>query len=118
MRPLFFEFPNDPPSLGIDDEFLLGSSVLIVPVTAKGVLQRPVYLPPGLWYDARTLAASYGGRNITAAAPLTSIPVYYRGGSIIVKSERPRRSSSAMADDPLSVYVFVNGQVGDGRGGL
>ena len=39
------------------------------------------------------------------------IPVFQRGGSIITRKERVRRSSSCMEDDPYTLYVAVNAQV-------
>jgi alpha-glucosidase (family GH31 glycosyl hydrolase) len=33
MRPLWFEFPEQPELFGVDDEFLLGPGMLVKPVT-------------------------------------------------------------------------------------
>ena len=45
MRPLFLNFPDDPTSWEVEDQFLLGSDVLVAPVTAEGV-PRPRRVPP------------------------------------------------------------------------
>src|SRR6185295_9170498 len=50
VRPLFFEYPNDPGSWMIDDEYMLGSDLLVAPMFATGE-GRKVYLPPGAWID-------------------------------------------------------------------
>jgi alpha-D-xyloside xylohydrolase len=50
VRPLFFEFPNDPGSWNVDDEYMFGSDLLVAPMFASGE-QRKVYLPPGDWID-------------------------------------------------------------------
>jgi alpha-D-xyloside xylohydrolase len=50
VRPLFFEYPNDPGSWTIDDEYMFGSDLLVAPIFASGT-QRKVYLPPGVWID-------------------------------------------------------------------
>jgi len=50
VRPLFFEYPNDPGSWTIDDEYMFGSDLLVAPMFASGE-QRKVYLPPGTWID-------------------------------------------------------------------
>ncbi len=47
MRPLFVDFPDDPESWAIEDEFLLGPDLLVAPILSAGLRQRPVYLPPG-----------------------------------------------------------------------
>ncbi len=50
LRPLFFEYPNDPTSWTIDDQYLFGSDLLVAPMFAAGD-RRKVYLPPGAWID-------------------------------------------------------------------
>jgi alpha-D-xyloside xylohydrolase len=50
VRPLFFEYPNDPGSWTIDDEYMFGSDLLVAPMFASGD-RRKVYLPPGAWID-------------------------------------------------------------------
>lgn len=37
---------------------------------------------------------------------------YYRGGSIIPRKERPRRASSLMRNDPYTLYVVLDSNVG------
>ena len=38
MRPLFFEFPNDPTTYPIDRQFMVGSTLLVSPVLEQGQL--------------------------------------------------------------------------------
>ena len=39
---------------------------------------------------------------------LNSIPSFYRGGHIIPRRERPRRSTATMADDPFTLLVALD----------
>lgn len=50
VRPLFFDYPNDPGSWNIEDEYLFGSDLLVAPMFESGA-QRKVYVPPGTWID-------------------------------------------------------------------
>ncbi|HKE56658.1 MAG TPA: TIM-barrel domain-containing protein [Pyrinomonadaceae bacterium] len=50
LRTLFFEFPNDPTSWFIEDEYMFGSDLLVAPLIEDGDTRR-VYLPPGSWID-------------------------------------------------------------------
>ena len=50
LRPLFLEYPNDPGSWTIDDQYLFGSDLLVAPMFTNGDRRR-VYLPPGVWID-------------------------------------------------------------------
>ncbi|MCY2994470.1 MAG: hypothetical protein NTY19_42380 [Planctomycetota bacterium] len=80
MRPLFFDFAEDPRAAAVEDEFLFGPDLLVAPVTRFGMRRRTVYLPLGAeWTDARTGGVFHGGQTIEADAPLESIPVFIRG---------------------------------------
>jgi alpha-D-xyloside xylohydrolase len=77
MRPLAFDFPNDPQAWAVDDQFLFADTYLVAPVLEKGMRSRRVYLPAGAdWTDLRDGATHPGGVTIEAKAPLESIPVF------------------------------------------
>jgi alpha-D-xyloside xylohydrolase len=81
MRPLFFDFPADPQSYSIEDQFMFGPNLLVAPVLFEGDRSRPVYLPAGAdWTDAWTGSELKGGAQIVADAPLERIPLYLRAG--------------------------------------
>ncbi len=80
MRPLFFDFMDDPKTATVEDEYLFGPDLLVVPVTKFGMRSREVYLPAGAeWTDAWTGKKIPGGQVITADAPMEHIPVFIRG---------------------------------------
>src|SRR5688572_11963874 len=55
VRHLMLEFPDDPASRGVHDQFLLGPGLLVAPVVTEGALTRAVYLPAGAtWFDVWT----------------------------------------------------------------
>jgi alpha-D-xyloside xylohydrolase len=81
MRPLFFDFPDDPKAESVDDQFMFGPDLLVAPVLYPGESKRKVYLPGGTtWMDAWTGKKYKGGQEITATAPLEKIPLYLRAG--------------------------------------
>lgn len=61
LRTLFFEFPNDDISWYIEDEYMLGESILVAPIF-KEEKSRKVYIPEGEWVDFYTRKI-YNGRN-------------------------------------------------------
>ncbi len=84
MRALFFEYPNDRETFKLNGQFLFGKELLIAPVVEKGAITKDVYLPEGEWIDYNENKTSYrGGQWITVDAPLKSIPVFVKKGSII-----------------------------------
>ncbi|WP_440846297.1 glycoside hydrolase family 31 protein [Sphingomonas sp. 22176] len=78
MRPMFYDHPDDPECWAVDDQYMFGPHLLIAPVTAAGVIERPVYLPAGQWRDAWTGTTVTGGQTIVCAAPLEQLPVFVR----------------------------------------
>ena len=44
-----------------------------------------------------------GARSLTVPVSLETVPVFQRGGTIIVRKERGRRSTAAMALDPYTL---------------
>jgi len=81
VRPLFFEFPSEPPAYRISDQFLLGSRFLVAPVLRRGARHRPVYLPRGTWRDFWTRGELRGPRPLRAyPAGIGTLPIFERVG--------------------------------------
>jgi alpha-glucosidase/alpha-D-xyloside xylohydrolase len=84
MRALFMDYPGDPNVADIRDEYMFGPAFLVAPVTEQGATSRKVYLPAGCdWYNYWTNARIQGGQTITADAPIDTIPLFVRAGSIV-----------------------------------
>lgn len=84
MRALFMDFPNDPNIADIPDEYMFGPAFLVAPVTEQGATERKVYLPAGCdWYNYWTNERIKGGQTITAKAPIDTLPLFVRAGSIV-----------------------------------
>jgi alpha-D-xyloside xylohydrolase len=105
MRALFMDFPNDPKVLKLGDEYMFGPAFLVAPVTEQGVEQREVYLPAGSdWYNYWTNEKFTGGRTITVAAPIDTIPLFVRAGSIIPMGVDIQNTATAQALREIRVY--------------
>jgi hypothetical protein len=76
-RPLLYEFPDDPATYNIDDEFFLGSDLLVAPILTESG-ERMVYLPRGEWVNVWTKEKVTGPRTITLRPGLAEIPVFAR----------------------------------------
>lgn len=83
FRPLILEDQDDYNVLGIDDEFMVGDALLAAPVLHPGVTRRDLYLPRGQWYDYFSGKKYEGGQYISVDAPLDTVPLFVRAGSII-----------------------------------
>jgi alpha-D-xyloside xylohydrolase len=83
MRALTFDFRNDVLTHSIQDQYMFGPAFLVNPVTSTAT-SRSVYLPSGsTWYDFWTGKKYSGGQTITASAPIETMPLYVKAGSII-----------------------------------
>jgi alpha-D-xyloside xylohydrolase len=99
MRALFMDFPNDPNVADIPDEYMFGPAFLVAPVVEQGATTRRVYLPAGSdWYNYWTSERINGGQTITANAPIDTLPLFVRAGSIV-----PLGSPILSADQPQSI---------------
>ena len=72
MRNLEYCFPGMGYA-GINDEFMMGDSLLVAPVLEKGAVSRKVVLPPGRW-RADDGKEHVGPAEITVPAPLERLP--------------------------------------------
>nr|XP_005988915.2 PREDICTED: neutral alpha-glucosidase AB isoform X1 [Latimeria chalumnae] len=112
MRPLWVEFPEEVNTFNMDDEFLLGKALLVHPVTEQGARGVQVYLPGKgeVWYEVHTRQKHTAPLSLYMPVTMSTIPVFQRGGTIVPRKDRVRRSSSCMHSDPFTLYVALNAQ--------
>ncbi len=104
-RPLFYEFPDDPESAAIEDQLLLGPSLLVAPVVTRGARERELYLPPGGWISWHDDALYRGPRRLRVPAPLERIPLFARAGCVI-PTRSPVQHVAEPAQEPCVFEVF------------
>ena len=104
MRPLVLEYPDDPKTFDLGDEWLMGDRLLAAPILTQGGT-RDVYLPAGRWYDFNTSVPVDGGQTLHLQASLDTIPAYVRAGTILPLG--PILQSTMLGvEDPLEVRVY------------
>ena len=82
--PLPFAFPSDPGSRAhADDQYLLGTELLVAPVLEAGKTERIVHFPPGRWVRWDDGSAFVGPRDETVPAPLGTPPLFVREGALV-----------------------------------
>lgn len=83
IRPLYYHYPQDEQACDVQDEFLVGDTLLSAPIYEQGATSRQVYLPEGTWLDYWT-GQEYAGRGWSdMAAPIEHWPLLIRGNSIL-----------------------------------
>ncbi|TKA69853.1 hypothetical protein B0A49_07634 [Cryomyces minteri] len=119
VRPNYFVHPTDERGFAIDDQLYLGSTGLLAkPVTAEGAESVDVYLGDHeSYYDYFDFTVYTGKGKHNVPAKLDTIPLLMRGGHIIPRRERPRRSAGLMKWDPFTLVVVL-GKDGNADGTL
>ena len=81
MRPLVFDFADDPEALKQKYEYMFGPSLLVSPITEPGVTEWKTYLPKteGGWTEVHTAEHFDGGQTVTTKVSKWFIPVFKRG---------------------------------------
>ena len=87
MQPLAFGYPQDSRARRVEDELLVGGSLLIAPVLEKGAKGRRVYLPEAMT-EVRWDGASFSARQAAAGehfvkVPLGEVVFYIRKGKLL-----------------------------------
>ena len=105
LRPLLLEFPDDPNTYGMEDQFMFGSDLLVAPVLREGMTEREVYLPKGEWFDYWTGQRHRGGVRIRVPVTLASIPIFVRAGGVLM-SQPVVQHTGEMPGQPLRLRVY------------
>lgn len=110
MRPLWVEFPREPKTFKVENEYMLGNAMLVHPVTVAGATKAQVFFPGEheVWYDAELFDKYDSTGYVSIPVSLSKVPIYQRGGTIIPKRSRIRRASSLGYEDPYSLVVALD----------
>ncbi|KAG0377053.1 hypothetical protein BGX24_006795 [Mortierella sp. AD032] len=109
IRPMFTVFPEDEAVFGMDDQYMVGDAILVKPVVKSEVVRSSVYFAgKEKWFDIKDYSVEQGPGFKDIDSPADKIPVYQRGGTIVPKRERPRRSSKAMENDPFTLVIALD----------
>lgn len=79
MRHLWLAYPDDPATLDLLDEYLLGPDLLAAPILKKGATEREVTFPAGSRWRHWTTGKTYEGPSrVKVAAPLGEPALFVR----------------------------------------
>ena len=107
---LIFLYSNDPNTVSIDRQFMVGDSILVSPVLIEGATTVDAYFPNDIWYDYYTgdqVQVATNGSWITLSAPITKIPIHLRGGTII-PTQLPALATTESRKNPFILLVQLN----------
>ncbi|KZP31568.1 glycoside hydrolase family 31 protein [Athelia psychrophila] len=109
IRALFYEFPTQSELFGVDQQWLIGNSVLVTPVMEVNTSTVQGYFPGTdgwrSWFTHEALNSTSG--LVTIQAPLSTIPVHVRGGSVLLLHSTPSYTTEETKSHPFSLLVSL-----------
>lgn len=93
MRAMFLEFIDDRTTHHLDQQYMLGPSLLVAPVFVSADEETEYYLPAGRWtsfYNPQRVVQ--GPTWIKEKVALDDIPLWVRQGSVVLLGRRKQES--------------------------
>lgn len=111
VRALFYEF-DDPAYANVDEQFMIGDSLLVSPVLRPNATSVQGYLPHHgntKWRNWFTHEETKGSsEKVTFDAPLSTIPVHIRSGSILLIHRDTGYTLTETRQSPFSLLVYLD----------
>jgi alpha-glucosidase len=108
MRPLYYHYRQDEEASDVQNEFLVGASLLSAPLYEQGATSRSVYLPGESWFDYWDGTEYPGSEWTDISAPLERWPLFVRGNSIIPTGPLMQYTGQ-QPTDPLTFTCYMAG---------
>ncbi|KAG5942356.1 hypothetical protein E4U53_007258 [Claviceps sorghi] len=119
MNPMFYMYPHDEMTFGLDLQFFWGPSLLVAPVHERGATSVDVYLPDDIFYDFYTHEKIRGsGKYVSKENQgLTDLPLFLRGGVIVPMRVKSGMTTWDVREQDFELLIAV-GKDGTARGSL
>jgi alpha-glucosidase (family GH31 glycosyl hydrolase) len=104
-RPLFFADPQDESLANESSAYFWGDDMIVSPVVQAGQTVQSVTLPRGTWFDFWSDTPYAGGQTVTVSAPLQTLPLFVKAGSII-PMQRVMEYSDEWPLDTLFLEIY------------
>ena len=116
VRHIFLEFPHVVRFLPekkevIEQEFLIGDTILVAPIVERGKTKREVFIPPGEWVDyfsGKVWDGSKDGVFLEVEIPLGEIFVAVKKGKCVDVFDPVPHSLVPFSEDVKEKYELVH----------
>ena len=107
LRPLFYQFPEDPSLDRIGDQFMVGTDIMQAPIVHEGETQRVLYLPgDDNWFDSGSGRWHKGRQKQNLNTNLSNTGLYFKEGALIPMLPGERLSPEKDLSD-IEIHVFL-----------
>lgn len=83
LRPMVYNYPFDSNCIDINDQYMVGDSLMLAPILSQDTYKRIVYFPKGNWVDYLSGKTYKGERHYIIDMPLGYTGIYVKNNSII-----------------------------------
>lgn len=107
LRPMFFDYPEDRRFRFLEDQVMLGPSLMACPFLKRGEEQRLIYLPDGEWFDFHTgeKVEARDGVLVAKRSP-GLVPLFVKSGHTIACFEKGLQSTHKAQSAALEFHYF------------
>ena len=111
---MFIEFPNDRTTYYLDQQFMLGESLLVAPVFAEDNDEVEFYLPAGTWTSFWSSEDVIVGPTwVRRRVPYEEIPVFVRENTVLALGKPGIGRPDYDYTNDLEVHIY--GPLNEGR---
>ena len=111
IRPMVFEFPNDPAATYLDRQYMLGRRLLVAPVfSPRGEVE--FYVPAGRWIDLLSGEVFEGGSWYRRSYGYHALPLLVRPNTLLPWGGRDDRPDYDYTEG-LTLRAFELNELGD-----
>lgn len=110
IRHLVYEFYDDENVINIDDEFMLGDSLLVCPILEDYIEKKKIYLPKGNWYSLYDGKYYLGNKYYDIDVCDDIMPIFFKENTVLPLNLNNTLILGGQMSNDLSKYdnlVFV-----------
>ncbi|MBK8053873.1 MAG: DUF5110 domain-containing protein [Saprospiraceae bacterium] len=111
VSPLYYVFPNDKKAEPIEDQFMWGENIMVVPITDKGAISKECLLPEGKWYELnfnQSRGEKIIEKSVVVPALLEKPVLFVKSGSFIPIIDKSGASTEDYTTDTLTVHYYFD----------
>ncbi|KAF2213286.1 glycoside hydrolase family 31 protein [Cercospora zeae-maydis SCOH1-5] len=119
LNPLWFLYPEDENTFGVQLQFFYGDSLLVSPVTEENATSVSIYLPDDRFYTwgSWEVVEGEGAEVNLTDIGFTEIPLHVKGGSILPVRQKSGYTTTETRKSPFEIIV-APGRDGKASGSL
>jgi len=106
VRPVFWVDPGRRDLMSVDDEYMIGGSILIAPVVEEHAVSKRIILPSGRWYNISDDSAVEG--NFSIDVDLSTVPIFIREGSAVLRENGGIELHLYPASERRKSVLYIN----------